>query len=155
MTTSKEVLHVPDVCEAGLADLARRLAAVVRGGDWLLLRGTLGAGKTSLARAMLRALGYAGDVPSPTFTLVQTYDPPAVQMPVWHVDLYRLDSAAAVAQLGLDDAGDDTLVIIEWPERLGYLPDHALLVDLSPTTDTTRLLALSGNPAWAARLKEL
>jgi tRNA threonylcarbamoyladenosine biosynthesis protein TsaE len=149
------VISQADVTEARLTDFADNLAGLLQGGDWLLLRGTLGAGKTTLARALLRALGHTGDVPSPTFTLVQTYDVPLVRLPVWHIDLYRLDSAAAAAQLGLDDAGGDTLVILEWPERLGHLPDHALLIDLTMTSDTTRTLALTGNAAWAARLKDV
>jgi tRNA threonylcarbamoyladenosine biosynthesis protein TsaE len=141
--------------ELSVATLAGRLAGLLRGGDWLLLHGALGAGKTSFARAVLRMLGHAGDVPSPTFTLIQVYDAAAMRLPVWHADLYRLDSAAAVAQLGLDDAGDDLLVLLEWPDRLGHRPDHALQIDFSVDDEYHRTLTFSGTATWQTRLKDL
>ncbi len=140
--------------EADTQAFAARLAPVLCNGDWLLLRGALGAGKTSFARALLRALGHVGDVPSPTFTLVQSYEMPPLAFPVWHVDLYRLENAADVLQLGLDDAGDDVLVMIEWPERLPLMPDQALLIDFSGN-DGHRHIALKGNDAWRKRVNEL
>lgn len=143
---------VPDV--AATHALAARLAPWLRGGDWLLLRGTLGAGKTTFARALLYALGHVGDVPSPTFTLVQSYEAPPLAFPVWHVDLYRLDTPSDVAQLGLEDAADDMIVLIEWPERLPALPDHALLIDFLGEQGHRQLI-VQGNDAWRKRLSDL
>ncbi len=142
--------HFAAQSEAQTIALAQHLAELVVPGDWLLLRGSLGAGKTTFARALLHALGHDGEVPSPTFTLVQSYDSPPLPFPVWHVDLYRLDGGRDVDQLGLDDAGDDTLLMIEWPERLPQLPGHALLVDF--TNIPGRGIGFYGNEHWHKRL---
>jgi len=126
--------------------LAARMARWVHPGDAILLEGPLGAGKSSLARAFLRALtgDPALDVPSPTFTLVQTYDTP--RGPVHHFDLWRLDGPAALAELGWDDARED-IALVEWPDRLGPLrPDTALTVTLSITGADTRHARLDGWP---------
>lgn len=136
---------------AALDRVAAALAAVARAGDIVLLGGALGAGKTSLARGIVRALGHAGDVPSPTFTLVETYRPPAVRLAVWHVDLYRLTTADEVAALALDEA-DDALLLVEWPERLGQpLPAAALRLHLDGAGGTSRRLTSIVPPAWASR----
>ena len=129
--------------------LAAALAGVVRPGDAILLSGELGAGKTALARAFLRALtdDPGLDVPSPTFTLVQTYDTPKGR--VHHYDLWRLTDHRAMAELGWDDALED-IVLVEWPDRLGPLtPSHALSVVLRPTGDDKREATLTG---WVDRL---
>lgn len=105
----------PEVTEG----FARRLAGATTGGDTLLLSGDLGAGKSHFARAFIRhALGGGAgvDIPSPTFTLVQTYETPGGE--IWHADLYRLSGPEEVVELGLDDAMDDARCLIEWPERL-------------------------------------
>ncbi|MGI4877472.1 MAG: tRNA (adenosine(37)-N6)-threonylcarbamoyltransferase complex ATPase subunit type 1 TsaE [Janthinobacterium lividum] len=134
---------------AGLAAFAGRVSALVRVGDVVALSGTLGAGKTSFARGFLRGLGFTGEVPSPTFTLVQTYD---TVPPVWHVDLYRLDSPAEADGLGLDDAYDDAVVIIEWPERLGSrLPAEALLIRIDGAGEATRRLTATVPGSWEER----
>ncbi len=140
---------MPIALSLGAVDaVARRLAAALRPGDVVHLSGDLGAGKTTFARAMLHGLGWAGEVPSPTFTLVQTYptDPP-----LWHVDLYRLDSPAEADALGLDEA-DDAVVVIEWPERLGdrASPD-ALRLRLDGAGEATRTLTWELPPAWEGR----
>ena len=132
--------------------LAVRIAAGLRPGDAVLLQGPLGAGKSALARAMLRALLHdpALDVPSPSYTLVQTYDAPIG--PVHHFDLWRLDGPAAVVELGWDDAREG-VVIVEWPDRLGALcPEDALTVDLSHTEGDARRAVLTG---WPDRLDAL
>jgi tRNA threonylcarbamoyladenosine biosynthesis protein TsaE len=137
------------VAEAGLEAVAGRLAAALRPGDVVALSGELGAGKTTFARGVLRGLGWTGEVPSPSFTLVQTYptDPP-----LWHVDLYRLDSAAEADALGLDDAWDSAVVVIEWPERLGdRLPADALRLRLDGAGDATRRLTWATPPSWEGR----
>jgi len=136
---------------AATAALARTLAAHVRPGDAILLAGPLGAGKTALARAFLRALTADPglEVPSPSFTLVQSYDTPAG--PVHHFDLWRLDDPAGLAELGWDDARAG-IVLVEWPDRLGALaPAEALRITLTPTGDESRRAALHG---WSDRLME-
>lgn len=134
--------------EADTQALAAALAAVLRPGDVVALSGDLGAGKSTLARAMLHALGWAGEVPSPTFTLVQPYDD--LQTPVWHCDLYRLDHPDEADALGLFET--DAALLIEWPERLGNrLPANALQLRLEGSGDTPRRLTWEAPPAWEGR----
>ena len=120
-------ISLPD--PAATAQLARRLADVARPGDLIALHGTLGMGKTAFARAFIRHLAGADEeVPSPTFTLVQSYDTAAGT--IWHFDLYRLTRPEDVWELGLEDSLVDGITLIEWPERLGStLPARRL--DLS------------------------
>lgn len=117
--------------------LGRALAAHLGPGDTLGLTGGLGAGKSTLARALiahrLAAVGRAEDIPSPSFTLVQTYDvgPEGHPLELWHADLYRLGSAAEIAELGLDDAFATAVCLVEWADRLGWaLPARRLMLDL-------------------------
>ena len=134
---------------ATLDALAARLAAVLRPGDVLALSGDLGAGKTTFARGVLRGLGWLGEVPSPSFTLVQTYD---TVPPLWHVDLYRLDRADEADALGLDDIWDEAVVLIEWPERLGSrLPAQALRLRLDGAGEATRSLTATVPKSWEGR----
>jgi len=132
--------------------LGARLAAVARPGDVIALSGPLGAGKTSIARGLLAALGLEEEAPSPSCAIVQPYAPPEVRFPVLHVDLYRIDDAEEVEELGLDDAREDSLLIVEWPERLGdeYWRD-ALWLSLEPTPDGARALTAKVPAAWRDR----
>ncbi len=135
--------------EGATAALGARLARALRPGDAVLLAGPLGAGKSALARAVLRAL--AGDavleVPSPTFTLVQTYDMPG-GMAAHHFDLYRLDGPAGLHELGWEEALQG-IALVEWPDRLGHLaPAGALRVALEPLAGDARRATLAG---WEAR----
>ena len=142
------VLHGPEAVEA----FGARLAEVARVGDVIALSGELGAGKTTLARGLLRGLGLEGEAPSPTFTLIQTYEPPEMRLPVWHCDLYRLEDPEEAIELGLEEAFDTALVIIEWPERLGrYLPPHALRLRLDGAGEPERRLTAEVPPAWESR----
>ena len=133
------------------ARLGAALAGVVTAGDTLLLDGAIGSGKTHLARALIRArLGNAEDVPSPTFTLIQTYGPPDDE--IWHADLYRLSHPDEVMELGLDDAFGRAICLVEWPDRLGsHRPKQALTLQFSPEGDGRRVV-LAGDAAWAGRL---
>jgi tRNA threonylcarbamoyladenosine biosynthesis protein TsaE len=96
-----------------------RIAARLRPGDVVALSGELGAGKTTLARGIIAALGHDGEVPSPTFTIIETYAPPAVRVPLVHADFYRLDRPAEADELGLDDYREGAALIAEWPEHVG------------------------------------
>lgn len=136
--------------EAGLADAGARLAAVLRPGDIIAISGELGAGKTTMARAVLRALGHRGDVPSPTFTLVQTYSDLAP--PVAHADLYRLHHPDEAEALALDDWLVHGALLIEWPERLeGRLWPDALRLRIAGAGGSTRCLTWEAPPAWEGR----
>ncbi|MFN3371476.1 MAG: tRNA (adenosine(37)-N6)-threonylcarbamoyltransferase complex ATPase subunit type 1 TsaE [Sphingomonadaceae bacterium] len=137
--------------EAGLAAVGARLASALRAGDVVALSGELGAGKTTLARGILAALGHSGEVPSPTFTLVQTY--PDLQSPVAHVDLYRLEQAAEAEALGLDDwLADGGVLLVEWPERLGAaLWPERLWLRLEGAGSPTRRLTWDVPAAWEGR----
>lgn len=131
--------------------LAARIAAALKPGDTVALKGDLGAGKTTLARAILRALGVEGAVPSPTFTLVQSYD--TARVSVRHYDLYRIEEQSELDELGLDEALSDGAVLIEWPERAGNrIPEDALFVHLKLAEDENRFAELSGPSRWAAAL---
>jgi tRNA threonylcarbamoyladenosine biosynthesis protein TsaE len=131
--------------------LGARLAPLLRPGDVVALFGDLGAGKTSLARGVLAALGLAEEAPSPTFAIVQPYAPPEVTMPVAHVDLYRLDDPGDVIELGLDDWLEQGALLVEWPERMGdALWPHALQLRLVPDRDGRRL-TWQVPPAWEGR----
>jgi len=130
---------------AATAGAAARLARALRPGDAVLLSGGLGAGKTAFARGILRALGVAGEVPSPSFNLVLTYETAAG--PLWHVDLYRVADAGELVELGLEDALAEAICLIEWPDRLGGLvPPERLELELSPLpgADDARRLAWRG-----------
>jgi tRNA threonylcarbamoyladenosine biosynthesis protein TsaE len=130
--------------------LGGALAASLRPGDVIALFGALGAGKTTLARGLLRGLGHLGDVASPTFPIVQAYAPPDTRVPVWHVDLYRIEHPAELAEIGLDDARDDAALVIEWPERLPALWPDALRLTLA-VDGISRVLTAQVPPAWGER----
>lgn len=128
------------------------LAALVQPGDVITLAGPLGAGKTSIARGLLAALGLPGEAPSPSFAIVQPYAPPETWLPVLHVDLYRIDDPAEIDELGLDEGASESLLIVEWPERAppGYWP-HALALTLEFTEDGARRLTAQVPLPWKAR----
>lgn len=157
------VTHAPVVVSLSTpeatAALARRLAPSLGAGDVLLLEGPIGAGKSHFARALilekLAAVGQSDEVPSPTFTLVQTYA--AGDLEIWHADLYRLTHADEAHELGLTEAFTTALCLVEWPDRLGQdLPRDALHLQFSyGVSPDARLLTLNGGPRWAARIAAL
>ncbi|MEO6379851.1 MAG: tRNA (adenosine(37)-N6)-threonylcarbamoyltransferase complex ATPase subunit type 1 TsaE [Caulobacteraceae bacterium] len=138
-----------------MEDLGARVAQALRIGDAVCLHGPLGAGKTTLARGLIRALTTPDEeVPSPTFTLVQAYDGP--DFTVAHFDLYRLVRPEEAFELGLDEALDDGAAVIEWPERLGgSLPANRLDIELSAPPEGGRLARLTGHGDWTNRMEDL
>ena len=138
--------------EQATLEIGRELGAVLRAGDKVALSGTLGAGKTTLARGILEGMGYDGEVPSPTFAIVQQYEPPETRLPVAHVDLYRIEEPEEIQELGLEDALIDGAMIVEWPDRM---PDRfwtdALRITLEITEEGNRRLTWNAGDAWNDR----
>ncbi len=136
--------------------LARLLASCLRARDVVALAGPLGSGKTTLVRDIVRVLGQEDEeVPSPTFTLVQTYDLP--NFTLWHFDLFRVESWTELVELDFEDAFGDGVSMIEWPDRMGaLLPVDALRIDLdfgaAPEARTARM---SGSQSWRERVDSM
>lgn len=130
--------------------LGEKLAGLLRAGDVVTLSGPLSAGKTTLVRGVLEALGHHGEVPSPSFAIVQPYEDLAV--PVWHVDLYRIEDPSELEELGLDEIRAEGVLIVEWPEHAGHgvWPD-ALALSLDPREDGSRALTALVPTAWEGR----
>ncbi len=150
MTADISTMLLPDA--AASEALGARLARVVRPGDVITLAGPLGAGKTSIARGLLSALGLAGEAPSPSFAIVQPYAPPETQINVLHIDLYRIDDPSEMEELGLDDALSDSLLIVEWPERApAELWPDALALRLAVQADGQRRLTAQVSAPWKGR----
>ena len=133
---------------------ASSLAPLLKVGDTVLLSGEIGAGKSAFARALIRArLGRQEDVPSPTFTIVQTYQ--ADEVEIWHCDLYRLTHPDEAFELGLEEAFDTAICLIEWPDRLGdEIPKGALSLAFE-ATDTGHEMTVTASPHWLDRLQGL
>ena len=128
----------------------RKLGAALEPGDVITLSGPLSAGKTTLVRGLLAALGHTGEVPSPSFALVQPYE--MLTPPVWHVDLYRIDDASELDELGLDDLGGEGVLLIEWPEHAGRKAwPGALALSLEVLEDGARALTAEVPAAWEGR----
>jgi tRNA threonylcarbamoyladenosine biosynthesis protein TsaE len=138
--------------EAATEALGRALAGQLRRGDVVALFGDLGAGKTTLSRGVLRGLGFEGDVQSPTFPIVLPYSAPDVRLPVWHVDLYRIEDAAELEELALGEGRTEAALLIEWPGRMGSAlwPD-ALRLHLSVAGPGARALTAEVPAAWEGR----
>lgn len=136
----------------------RRVSAQLSTGDVVFLIGDLGAGKTTLARAIIHSLCGVEDAPSPTYTIIQIYDT-RVGGQLWHADLYRIEGADEIEQLGLQDAYDSAITLIEWPDRLGVeLPVSRLEMRLTPTgdgEDTGREVSIVGFGDWESRIDNI
>jgi tRNA threonylcarbamoyladenosine biosynthesis protein TsaE len=136
--------------ESAMARAGAALAAVLKAGDVVTLTGPLGAGKTTLARGVLAALGHEGEVPSPTFAIMQPYD--ATRVPIGHADLYRLEDPSELEELGLEDQLLDGALLVEWPERAGEAAwPQALRLSLQPRPDGRRALTWRVPGAWEGR----
>ena len=152
MSVAPLVLDLPD--PEATEDLGRKLAIGARPGDVILLEGPIGAGKSCLARAFIRArLGREEEVPSPTFTLVQVYE--AREVEIWHADLYRLTHPDEVWELGLDDAFTAAICLVEWPDRLGvHVPPGALRIRLEAAGEGRRAVISGGRVALVKDLAD-
>ena len=129
------------------------IAERLRPGDVVALSGGLGAGKTTLARAIIAALGHSGEVPSPSFAIIETYDPPTVRLPLVHADFYRLDDPSEAAQIGLDDYRDGAALLAEWPENAGgFGHEPGCLEILIETADEGRIAIVEGGKDWLGRM---
>ncbi|HEY0627017.1 MAG TPA: tRNA (adenosine(37)-N6)-threonylcarbamoyltransferase complex ATPase subunit type 1 TsaE [Allosphingosinicella sp.] len=132
--------------------LGATMAGALKAGDVVALFGDLGVGKTTFSRGILRGLGFSGEVASPTFPIIQAYDAPDVSLPIWHVDLYRIEDPAELEELALDEALGHAALLVEWPERLGRgLWRHALRLHLSTAGEGARALTAEVPPAWEGR----
>lgn len=132
--------------------LGSRIGALLGAGDIVALAGELGAGKTTLARGILRGLGFDGEVASPTFPIVIAYEPPDVRLPLWHVDLYRIERPAEIEELALGELRGEGALVIEWPERLGARPwSDSLRLLLEAAGESERALTAEVPPAWGKR----
>lgn len=144
-------LDLPDL--AAMETLGQRIAAALRVGDVVALSGGLGAGKTTLARAIIAALGHAGEVPSPSFTIIETYDPPAVRLPLVHADFYRLNDPAEVEELGLGDYRQGAAMIAEWPEQAGGFTHEPQCLSIRlEIRDSGRTAIVEPGADWQSRI---
>ena len=147
------VFDLPDL--VATKKFAARFAPLLKRGDVVALDGSLGAGKTELCRAIIHGLGIPGDVPSPTFNLLQIYEPPLDGPPIWHLDLYRLEQPEEAFELGIEEGFEEAVSLIEWPSKLGpYLPVGFLTFRLEIAADgQARKLTIIGDQAWKKRLQ--
>lgn len=144
-------VDLPDL--GAMGSFGARIAALLRPGDVVALTGGLGAGKTTLARAIIAGLGHAGEVPSPTFAIIEVYDPPAVRLPLVHADFYRLKSPREAEEIGLDDYRDGAALIAEWPECAGGFADEpGCLSILLENAGTGRIAIVEPGDDWVGRL---
>ncbi len=143
-------LELPDL--EAMQVLGNRIAMALQIGDVIALSGGLGAGKTTLARAIIAGLGYAGEVPSPSFAIIELYEPPALRMPVVHADFYRLKRAAEAEELGLEDYRHDAAMIAEWPENAGGFGHEPGCLSLNlETAEKGRIAIARAGPDWLGR----
>lgn len=156
MTVAQKIIPLQN--PESTVQLASVIGARLVSGDCLLLEGPIGAGKTHFARHLIQSLqDYPEDVPSPTFTLVQTYDTTAGEL--WHADLYRLTVFDEIEELGLADAFEAAICLVEWPDRLGDLAPTAALrltFETDPSTETARTLTcVWSDPKWSSKLEQI
>ena len=143
--------ELPDL--VAMERLGGQIAQLLREGDVVALSGGLGAGKTTLARAIIAALGYKGEVPSPTFTIIETYDAPPLSLPVVHADFYRLEDPSEASELGLDDYREGSALIAEWPENAGgFQRESGCLSITLEAAEEGRIAIARGGADWLERM---
>lgn len=144
------IVDLPD--HAASEALAVRIADRLKAGDVVALSGGLGAGKTTLARAIIAALGHQGEVPSPSFAIIELYDPPAVRLPLVHADFYRLDDPSEADEIGLDDYREGAALLAEWPEHAGGFAHEPACLSISlESTENGRRAIVSPGAYWLER----
>ena len=145
------IVELPDL--AAMKPFGARIAAQLRVGDVVALSGDLGTGKTTLSRAILSALGHVGEVPSPTFTIIETYSAPPLRIPVVHADFYRLDDPAELRELGLDDYREGAAMLAEWPAKAGgFAHEPACLAVTLESVGQGRRAIVEGGADWLGRI---
>jgi tRNA threonylcarbamoyladenosine biosynthesis protein TsaE len=144
-------LALPDL--AAMERFGGAIATELRIGDVIALSGGLGAGKTTLARAIIAALGHTGEVPSPSFAILEVYDPPGLRLPLVHADFYRLARPEEVEELGLDDYREGAALIAEWPEHAGGFADEpGCLSIMLEVAESGRIAIVEGGADWLGRM---
>ncbi|MEY4160406.1 MAG: hypothetical protein RLZZ136_1027 [Pseudomonadota bacterium] len=144
------ILTLPDL--AAMDHLGQRIAHALRSGDVVALSGGLGVGKTTLARAMIAALGHHGEVPSPSFAIIETYDPPSVRLPLVHADFYRLSQPAEAEEIGLDEYRYGAALIAEWPEKAGGFTHEAACLSIAlENAEQGRIAIVEAGAGWLGR----
>jgi tRNA threonylcarbamoyladenosine biosynthesis protein TsaE len=142
---------LPDL--AAMERFGTAIAARLRPGDVVALSGGLGAGKTTLARAVVAALGYGGEIPSPSFAIVELYEPPEVRLPLVHADFYRLKHPSEAEEIGLDDYRQGAALIAEWPDHAGgFALEPGCLSILLEDVGEGRIAIVEGGADWLGRL---
>lgn len=143
-------IDLPDL--AAMTGLGTAIAGALRPGDVVALGGNLGAGKTTLARAIIAGLGHVGEVPSPSFAIIELYEPPTVRLPVVHADFYRLKHPSEADEIGLDDYREGAALIAEWPEQAGgFSHEPGCLTIMLEPADEGRIAIVEAGVDWLGR----
>ncbi|KHK91410.1 tRNA (adenosine(37)-N6)-threonylcarbamoyltransferase complex ATPase subunit type 1 TsaE [Novosphingobium malaysiense] len=146
-------IALPDL--SAMDRLGRKIAAALQSGDVVALSGGLGAGKTTLARAIIAGLGHEGEVPSPSFSIVERYDPPAVRLPLVHADFYRLAHPLEAEEIGLDDYRANAAMIAEWPDHAGgFAHEPGCLSIALDVVGEGRIAIVEGGSDWLGRMPQ-